>query len=293
MEDKEKFKKVSIILPTYNGEKYIKQAIDSCLNQTYKNLELIIIDDGSSDKTFEIIEAYYQNKQIKYFKNEKNLGLAQSLNIGFEKSDGEYLTWVSDDNFYNNKAIEILVKELISNPKISFVYSSFYQVDENGKIKRKIKSARPKELDIRNCIGPCFLYKREVYEKTGDYNSVFFLAEDYEYWLRVRTKFRFKNIINYLCYYRLHPKSLRFQNYAYKIEEQAQKASDQFVRTSIKHYHQGKVFFYKKDYKSAQKALIKSVILEPLNPSIWKLLIFVSMAILSPVFAEKIRKKIN
>lgn len=282
---------VSIILPTYNGEKYIRQAIDSCINQTYKNFELIIVDDGSYDKTFEIVKYYCQEKRIKYLKHKKNLGLAQALNTGFKNAKGEYLTWASDDNFYDNKAIEVLIKKLILNQEISFVYSDFYQVDENGKIKKRIKVGCPKELDMKNCIGPCFLYRRKVYEEVGNYNPDFFLAEDYEYWLRVSRKFKLKKINNYLCYYRLHHKSLRSQNQAYKIEEQAQKASDQFVRSSMRYYHQGKVFFRKKDYKSAQKALIKSIVLEPYNLGIWKLLVFVYVAILNPFFSEKLEGK--
>ena len=292
MENKEEFKKVSIILPTYNGEKYIRKSIDSCLDQAYNNLELIIVDDASSKEVFQIVSSY-SDKRIKYLRNEINLGLAESLNRGFADSIGQYLTWQSDDNFYDSKAIEIMAKELNLNREIGFVYSNFYQVDENGKIKRRIKTSRLKDLDMENCIGPCFLYKREVYEQVGNYNQDFSLAEDYEYWLRASRKFKFKKINDYLCYYRLHPKSLKSQNRAYKIEEQAQKASDKFVRPSMKYYHQGKVFFYKKDYKSAKLSLIKSVALEPFNLGIWELLIFVYVAILSPVFAKKIRETIN
>lgn len=289
MENKGEPKKVSIILPTHNGEKYIRTSIDSCLGQTYCNLELIIVDDASSDKIFQIVNSY-SDKRINYLKNETNVGLSNALNRGFAISSGEYLTWQSDDNFYDNKAIEILIRELNSNPKISFIYSNFYQVGENGKIKRKVRVAGPRKLDMKNCIGPCFLYRRKVYEEIGDYNPGLFLAEDYEYWLRVSRRFKLKKINDYLCYYRLHPKSLRSQNQAYKIEEQAQKASDQFVRSSMKYYHQGKVFFCKKDYKGARSSLIKSVALEPFNSGIWKLLIFVCIAILNPTFAQRINK---
>lgn len=241
-------KKVSIILPTFNGQKYIRQAIDSCLNQTYGNLELIIINDGSFDKTEEIIKSYASTK-IKYFKNEKNMGLARSLNIGFKNASGEYLTWASDDNYYSPEAIETMARALEENHKTSFVYSNFFQVDEAGNVKKHFRVPGPGYIGIKNCIGPAFLYKREVYEQTGDYNPEFSLAEDYEYWLRIAKKFKMKNISSFLCYYRLHPGSLRSKNLAYKIEEQASRAADKHAGQFSRIFHKLKVYFRKYEYR--------------------------------------------
>ena len=103
--------KVSIILPTYNGAKYLRESIDSCLSQTHKNIELIIVDDCSTDQTSQIIKPY-QDARIRYIRNEKNMRLPRSLNIGFALATGEYLTWTSDDNQFLPHAIETMLKIL-------------------------------------------------------------------------------------------------------------------------------------------------------------------------------------
>ena len=89
--------KVSIIIPVYNGEMYIKEAIDSALAQTYKNFEVIVVNDGSSDKTDEICKSY--GSKIRYFKKE-NGGVSTALNLGIKKMNGEYFSWLSHDDLY-------------------------------------------------------------------------------------------------------------------------------------------------------------------------------------------------
>lgn len=288
----DKINLVSIVLPSFNGEKYIKQSIESCLNQTYKNIELIVVDDCSSDRTPEIVKSFPQ-ENIRYLRNEANLGLAKSLNVGFKQAKGEYLTWASDDNYYSDDAIKTMVEYLDLHPETGFVYSNFYQIDENGDIKKIFRTAGPDEIEMKNCIGPSFLYRRSVYEEIGGYNPDFFLAEDYEYWLRVNKKFKINKIEGYLCYYRLHPKSLRSKNESYKIEEQAELASDKLVRPAMRYYHKGKTMFRKKDYGNALGLLLKAFIREPLNIGIFQLLLLVSVAALSPSLAEKIEKIAN
>lgn len=96
--------KVSIVLPTYNGARYLRQSIDSCLGQTYRNLELIVVDDASTDTTPEIIRSY-QDPRIRVIRHEKSKMLPESLNTGFRAVSGDYLTWTSDDNYYVPEAI--------------------------------------------------------------------------------------------------------------------------------------------------------------------------------------------
>lgn len=281
--------KVSIILPTYNGSRYIRKSIESCLNQTYQNLELIIVDDGSTDNTRKIIKSY-NDKRIKYFRHEHNLGLAKALNTGFANAVGEYLTWTSDDNFYDVKAIEAMTRFLEGNSKIDFVYTNYYTVDENGKILESITVDSPKVLDIKDCIGPCFLYKREIYEKIGEYDSNFILVEDYEYWLRVREQFRMQKLNEYLYFYRRHKESLSSQNKSALIEEQAAKASRKYIPLWARYYHQGWVCLYKKDYQRATKFLIKSFFSNPFHFIIWEVLFYSFLSIFSPSFAESLRE---
>src|SRR5215472_937240 len=124
---------VSIILPVYNGQKYLGLSIESCLTQTHQNFELVIVDDGSSDNTPTIIEKYAAaDDRIKLIRNKKNLGLPESLNVGFEFSQGEFLTWFQSDNLYTPTAVAYMVQQLCTFPKIGLVYCSSHRIDEAG-----------------------------------------------------------------------------------------------------------------------------------------------------------------
>ena len=116
----EKKIKVSCILRVYNGEKYIREAIDSILNQTYKDFEFIIIDDGSTDNSVKIIESY-KDSRIKLYKNEKNMGLSYATNRGIELAKGEYIALVDHDDVYYNTRLEKQVKYLDENMDVGAV----------------------------------------------------------------------------------------------------------------------------------------------------------------------------
>ena len=123
---------MSIVLPVYNGERYLQESIDSILSQTHKNWELIIIDDCSTDKSSSIAKQYAeQDKRIHYYRNEVNLKLPKSLNRGFSLSKGNYLTWTSDDNQFLPNAISKMVKTLKDN-QADFVFASCNVIDESG-----------------------------------------------------------------------------------------------------------------------------------------------------------------
>lgn len=205
-------KKISVILPTYNGEPYLKESIESVINQTYPNWELIIIDDGSVDNTAEIAKAYAENdSRISYVKNEKNMKLPKSLNKGFALSRGDYLTWTSDDNIYYPQAFETMLNEFEKDSKLGFVFSSCDVIDNNGQIVGEW--VMPENIELRkivgaNIVGACFMYTRRVYALTGDYNPNLFLAEDFDYWQRIFAKFKVKPIEKKLYAYRDHPDNL-------------------------------------------------------------------------------------
>lgn len=183
-------KKVSIVLPTYNGEKFITSSIESVINQTYKNWELIIVDDGSSDNTHVIINQFAESDpRIKIITNSINQNLPNSLNIGFKHAEGEYYTWTSDDNMFEPTAIEVMVNLLNENNNIDLVSLNFNYIDEdNNFVKTFIKKPQKRmvsDLVSRCNVGACFLYKKEIAEIVGSYNSEMFCAEDYDYWCRI------------------------------------------------------------------------------------------------------------
>ncbi len=199
---------ISVVLPTYNGEKYISQSIESIIKQTLTDWELIIVNDNSTDNTVEIVEKYMrQDRRIKVIHNIKNQMLPMSLNIGFHNSCGKFLTWTSDDNLYLESAFEVMYRELISDESCPMVCANMQIIDEKGEnIESFVVSD---EIWFHNCIGACFLYKRNVYEKIGDYNQDLFLVEDYDYWMRILLEYRsIKCLSKCLYLYRRHSDSL-------------------------------------------------------------------------------------
>lgn len=201
---------VSIILPTYNGSKYIRESIESILQQTYENWELIIIDDCSKDDTPQIIAEYAKlDKRIRVYRNENNLRLPASLNKGFSLSKGDFLTWTSDDNKYKPNAIEVLQSKLTQNTNLGLVFSAMDYIDSEGVVREVSQRVEDKnEIYYKNIVMASFMYTREAYEKTGDYDTKRFLVEDYDYWLRIVENFDFDYIAESLYFYRTHEGSL-------------------------------------------------------------------------------------
>lgn len=201
---------VSIVLPVYNGEKYLETSINSCIKQTYTNWELLIIDDGSTDRSAEIAKHYESiDKRIHYHKNEKNLRLPRTLNRGFTLSKGEYLTWTSDDNYYREQAIEKMVNALESGAG-EFVFADCSIINENGDETGATSAPEDYYHAIwgKALVGACFMYTRNVYECIGEYDPNVFLCEDYDYWLRIFAEFPVTYLSENLYAYRMHDKAL-------------------------------------------------------------------------------------
>ncbi len=200
---------VSIVLPTFNGVRFLEESIQSCLDQTHRRLEVLVVDDGSKADVWGVVSRFSDGR-LRYIRHERNQGIAAGLNTGFRNSTGELVTWTSDDNFYEPAAVETLVSFLSRYPEIDFVYADSFMIDEAGQpFGAGILRTRPvSELAIANGIGACFLYRRRVYESVGNYDSAAFLAEDYDYWIRVSKRFRMQRLAIPLYHYRYHPDSL-------------------------------------------------------------------------------------
>ncbi len=203
--------KVSIVLPTYNRAKYsdyLKQSIESCLNQTHKNIELIIVDDGSTDNTQQIINEF-KDKRIKSFKHKKNFGLPTALNSGFSNAKGDYLSWTSDDNFYSLNAIKKMVSFLKEN-NFDFVFTDLFLIDTEKNSHGIVKYSDNPDLSKGNSVGGCFLYSKKVKQETGEYDEEAILAEDFDYWIRVSKKFFLHHLNEPLYSFRVHKTSLYY-----------------------------------------------------------------------------------
>jgi glycosyltransferase involved in cell wall biosynthesis len=203
--------KISIVLPTYNGSKYLRKSIESCLQQTFTDFELIVVNDCSTDDTLTIAQEYaIHDQRIRIINNEFNKKLPLSLNTGFEKAQGMYFTWTSDDNFYGINALQTLYNELQNNSSIDLVYADYYIIDENDKVvgTRNFGDVN-KSFNQWLGAGACFLYKKEIHWANNGYNPAAFLIEDYDFFCRAYMKFNFKYLpIPEHYYYREHGGSL-------------------------------------------------------------------------------------
>lgn len=253
-------KLVSIVLPIYNGEKYMRKSIESVICQTYRNWELLILDDCSTDNTSMIAEEYaLKDSRIHYYKNEKNLRLPRNLNRGFSLAKGNYLTWTSDDNMYKRNAIEEMVKTL-ENEKTQFVYASCRIIDENDNEIEYIMTDKYGKVKIvgTNCVGACFMYIRRVYKEIGDYNPGFTLVEDFDYWQRIFSRFDVSNIEDILYYYRFHngalTSTMKQETFNKTLELMLLKNRQLFGRIS----NLSKYYYYKGLYESRQNYCSKN-----------------------------------
>ncbi len=204
-------KLVSIVLPVYNGAKYLEKSINSVIEQTYKEWELLILDDCSTDETPDISEKYVKyDDRIKYFRNEHNLKLPGNLNRGFSLAKGDYLTWTSDDNKFHPTAIEKMVAALQPPSKAQFVFASCNIIDDKDEVTDLFVAEKNCKNVIvgQNCIGACFMYTREVYQTVGEYDTELFLTEDFDYWQRVISRFDAVSIDEVLYDYRRHGANL-------------------------------------------------------------------------------------
>lgn len=204
---------VSIVLPTRNGAGHLWQSAASCLAQTCRDLELILVDDASTDQTPAIIKSLAAaDPRVAAVRNERNLRLPAALNAGFARARGRYLTWTSDDNWYEPEALEKMLAFLHSSGE-QFVCCDYCIWNEmvEPPTRELIVRPPPIRLDERNDVGPCFLYSQAVREAVGDYDAQAVLAEDYDYWLRVAGRFRINRLNEPLYHYRLHPASLTAQ----------------------------------------------------------------------------------
>jgi len=178
---------VTVVLPTFNRAALIEAAVRNVLAQDYPNLELIVVNDGSTDVTAERLgrlERELADPRLCVIAK-KNAGLPRALNSGFERARGAYLTWTSDDNAYRPGAISAMVRELEHHPQASLVFADFQIITADGKPGEVRQTGPVEDLAWRNVVGACFLYRREAAQKVGSYDPDVELAEDYDYWVRL------------------------------------------------------------------------------------------------------------
>lgn len=206
---------VSVIMAAKNVENYISEAIDSVVNQTYKNWELIVVDDGSNDSTLSIINSYAKNdSRIKIIRNEKSVGQAIARNTAVKDSSGDFLAILDADDIAMPDRIVEQVLFLGNNPKVSAIGGHAEIIDENGKslgVKRKalnIDAIRFSLLLQNQFIHSTMMIRRDVFDKFGGYDNNFLYAEDYDLWSKIIEKNIILNIDKVVSKFRIQPGSV-------------------------------------------------------------------------------------
>ena len=261
---------VTIITPCYNHEKYLEDYFQSILNQTYDNIEIILIDDASKDNSKDIIKRYKSELKKRFVKfsfvdRKKNVGLVKNCNLGLELSKGKYIMMFASDDIMFPKKVEKNV-EFLENNEYGMVYSDGYKVQENFsycdrndfdnklldslvKNKNKHSGFIANKLLEKNFIpAPTVMLKRNVFDKIGKYDESLSF-EDYEMWLRVAEKYKIGFINEPLVFYRRSDYSLtgslnKLQKY---------KNLKSMEKTINKHFNSEK---YNYNTKSKKRALI-------------------------------------
>ncbi|OHB60615.1 MAG: hypothetical protein A2167_08970 [Planctomycetes bacterium RBG_13_46_10] len=190
---------ISVIIPTYNRSQLIGRSIKSVLNQTYRNFELIIVDDGSTDNTEEVV-ASFKDERVRYVRREENGGEAAARNTGIKAARYDYIAYQdSDDEWLPEKLalqVELLEK---APPQVGVIYTGFWKVDKQKKTYIPFAWVNQKDGDIHkellkgNFVGsPVVLVKKECFDRAGLFDERFRNAVDWEMWLRISKLYHFR-----------------------------------------------------------------------------------------------------
>jgi glycosyltransferase involved in cell wall biosynthesis len=252
--------RVSVIIPVYNGEKYITSTIQSVLQQSYANWELVIVNDGSTDRTPELCRSFMR-KNVKII-DQPNRGLSEARNVGIRHSKGEYIAFLDADDIWLPAKLEKQVSFLDSHPLVGLVFCGSRLMDEEGKhlgIKQIFKAGNIKPADIfllnpiKNGSVPMLRRKtlediRSAAQMTNENIRIFYYfdpflsaAEDIDCWLRIalETEWQIWGIPDYTVYYRINQTGLssfvdRYHSEWLKIHEKIKLSHPLFFREHAK-----------------------------------------------------------
>jgi len=224
---------VSVVMSVYNEEKYIAEAIESILNQTYEDFEFIIINDGSTDNTATIIQSF-SDPRIRFINHKENKNQAVRANEGITIAKGKYIARMDGDDIALENRFEYQVGYLDAHPEISIVGSQYDYIDSNGHLSYNTTKKLPcdsvdlKAYALMFCpfIHSSVVFRKSIFEK-NQYNPDYFVAQDYDFFTSVLSQYDGYNINEALVVYRLHSNN---------VHHQKRKTTIQFVQEIIHNY---------------------------------------------------------
>ena len=227
---------VSIVIPTFNHVRFIKRSVQSLLDQTYNNIEIIIVNDGSTDGTRPLLDNI---KEIHPSKiqviHQENKGQSAALNLGWGISKGEYLSYLSSDDVLYPRAVEIVIRHLQDNPRTIATYPNSDLIDRRDLI---IKPSVCREFEFTDCIveqtcniGPGAIFRRQAFEHTGGWRNDLKLGPDRYFWIGASQLGKIDFINQVHAGYRFHPDAISYK-------EQSEYVSREYVRVTRQVYRE-------------------------------------------------------
>lgn len=212
---------VTVFSPNYNNAKYISETIESIINQSYSNFEYIIIDDCSTDNSWQIIQEYAKkDKRIKIYRNEKNLGIVKTRNRGLKarSANSKYFAIIDSDDVSKLNRLRIQVEFLERNQDYGLVGSNTFIIDEDSNIIG-LRQYPSNEREIRKKIirfnpfsQSSVVIRTKVINQVGLYDEIWDVCQDYDYWLRIGINWKFANLDTPLIKYRISKTQIKFTN---------------------------------------------------------------------------------
>lgn len=232
--------KVSVIIPTYNRAHLIGRALKSVLNQTYQNFEIIVIDDGSTDNTEEIVKSF-SGERIRYIRHKVNKGYPAALNTGIKAAKGKYIAFQdSDDEWFPEKLEKQMKIFEYAPPEVGVVYTGYWRIyEDDKKIYTPREEVTPKEGDVhkellkRNFVGaPTMIIRKECFERVGMFDEDLPQLQDWELLIRLSKYYNFKCVDEPLLtsYYILDSMSSNKESFIKSIEYILSKHFEEFAK---------------------------------------------------------------
>lgn len=220
---------VSIVTPTYNQAQFIRETMSSVFDQTYPAIEYIVIDDGSTDATSEIIKS---ERRLSVAESQVNMGQSRTLNKGWALAKGKYIGYLSSDDLIYPEAVEKMVSILETDSNIVCTFPDSNLIDIQSNI---IKKNICREFDLENLIvrqecyiGPGALFRGDAFHAIGGWDPTLKLAPDREYWIRLASRGRFVFCNEILAGYRLHPQSISYKDVSEEVSGEYVRVLDRY-----------------------------------------------------------------
>lgn len=253
---------VTFLITTYNSEKWIKECIDSVCHQSYSNLQILIIDDGSIDDTPKIISEIQEPRIDFYVK--PHSGISKSLNFAMNKIRGYYVARLGSDDYCNIDRIKFQIEFIKKNPEYGIVGSNYYLIDSMTNRLKKMRNPEKdewiKDLMPRRCCvwDGSTLFNSDIF-KTG-FNESLSVGEDWDFFLRALDYTKFYNLTQYLTYKRVHSQNISSSSFAHlefkKIAMNYNKSlitvSNDLIKISQSYFNIGSLYYYDNEFKKAE-----------------------------------------